>query len=47
MPSSAMQTVIPANSTARPEVSTASTIDCSIVLPRCSPCRWRTTMKSA
>ncbi len=47
IPSSAMQTVIPANITARPEVSSESTIASSTDLPRCRPCRKRVTMKSA
>ena len=47
MPSRAMQTMMPANITARPEVLTALTIDSSIVLPASSPCRWRVTMNRA
>ena len=42
-----MQTVIPANRTARPEVSSASAIASSGVSPRSSPWRNRVTMKSA
>ena len=39
MPSRAMQTMIPANSTARPEVFTALTMEDSTSLPAISPCR--------
>ena len=46
MPSRAMQTVMPANMTARPEVSSASTIARSAGSPRWSPCRKRVTMNS-
>ena len=42
-----MQTMIPANSTARPEVLTALTTDDSTSLPAMRPCRWRVTMNSA
>ena len=47
MPSSAMHTVIPANITARPEVSTASAIASATLRPACRPCRQRVTMNSA
>ena len=39
IPSIAMQTIIPANITARPEVSSDSITACSLVCPRSSP--WR------
>ena len=47
MPSRAMHTMMPANSTARPEVLTALTIDDSTSLPAIRPCRWRVTMNRA
>ena len=47
IPSRAMQTMIPANSTARPDVFTALTIEFSIGCPATSPCLWRVTMKRA
>ena len=47
MPSSAMQTVMPANRTARPEVSSALTAASSGVAPRMISWRYRVTMKSA
>ena len=47
MPSSAMHTVPPANSTARPEVSIAATAASSAVSPDCRPRRCRVTMNSA
>ena len=46
-PSSAMHTVVPANSTARPEVFTATTIDSSTGMPRSRLRRCRVTMNSA
>ena len=46
-PSSATQTVAPANSTARPEVSSARTAESSTVMPVFSPPRCLVTMKSA
>ncbi len=42
-----MHTMIPANMTARPEVSTALAIDVVTSLPAMRPCRCRVTMKSA
>lgn len=47
MPSSAMHTVPPAKSTARPEVFSAVTAASSGLLPRRMPLRWRVTMNSA
>ena len=47
MPSSAMQTMMPANSTARPEVLTALMIEVSTSLPAIRPWRCRVTMKRA
>ena len=47
MPSRAMQTMIPANSTARPDVLTALTMEGSTSLPAMRPWRWRVTMNSA
>ena len=47
MPSSAMHTTIPANSTVRPDVSMAVTREVSTSLPARSPCRCRDTMNSA
>ena len=47
MPSSAMQTMIPANRTARPEVLTALMMEDSMSRPATRPCRCRVTMKSA
>ena len=47
MPSRAMQTMMPANSTARPDVFTALMIELSIGCPATSPCRCRVTMKRA
>ena len=47
MPSSAMHTVLPANRTARPEVSMALTAASSGVSPACKPRRCLVTMKSA
>jgi len=47
MPSRAMQTMMPANRTARPEVLTAFTIDDSTSPPAIRPWRWRVTMNSA
>ena len=47
MPSSAMQTMIPANNTARPDVLTALMIEVSTSLPAMRPWRWRVTMNSA
>ena len=42
-----MQTMIPAKSTARPEVLTALTTDVSVSWPAMRPWRWRVTMNSA
>ena len=42
-----MQTMMPANSTARPDVLTALTIEDSTSLPAMRPCRCRVTMKRA
>ena len=42
-----MQTVMPANRTARPDVSRASTMASSTGLPAWMPWRMRVTMKSA
>ncbi len=47
MPSSAMQTVAPAKTTARPVVATAFAAASSTVLPRARPLRCRVTMNSA
>ena len=47
IPSIAMHTIIPANSTARPEVSIASTTASSPLSPRIRPWRYRVTMNSA
>ena len=47
MPSSAMQTMIPAKRTARPEVLTALTIESSVSRPATRPWRCRVTMKRA
>ena len=47
MPSRAMQTMMPANSTARPEVLTAVTTASSVSMPRIRPCRCRVTMNRA
>ena len=47
IPSMAMQTISPANRTARPEVSIASTTAASRVSPRASACLYRVTMNSA
>ena len=47
MPSSAMHTMIPAKSTARPEVLTALMMDDSTSRPATRPWRWRVTMKRA
>ena len=47
MPSSAMHTVLPANRTARPEVSMAWTAASSGVSPACRPRRCLVTMNSA
>ena len=47
MPSSAIHTVMPAKSTARPEVLTAVIIESSTLIPRFRPWRLRVTMKSA
>ena len=46
-PSSAITTVVPANSTARPAVSRASTTAASGSRPEASASRKRVTMKSA
>ncbi len=42
-----MHTMIPANSTARPEVLTALMMDDSTSRPATRPWRWRVTMKRA
>ncbi len=42
-----MQTMIPANSTARPDVLTAVMMESSTLLPARSPWRCRVTMNSA
>ena len=42
-----MQTMMPANRTARPEVLTAVAMDDSRSLPAISPCRCRVTMNRA
>ena len=42
-----MHTMMPANSTARPEVLTALTMERSTSLPATSPWRCRVTMKRA
>ena len=47
IPSIAITTIIPANSTARPEVSIASTTASSRLTPRRVACRKRVTMNSA
>ena len=47
MPSRAMHTVLPANSTARPELSMALTAACSGVSPDCRPRRCLVTMNRA
>ena len=47
MPSNAMQTIMPANMTARPEVFTAFTIEDSTSCPAIRPCRCLVTMNSA
>jgi hypothetical protein len=47
IPSSAMQTMIPANRTARPDVLTALTIEDSTSLPATRPWRCLVTMKRA
>ena len=46
-PRIAMHTVVPANSTARPEVLIEATIDSFTGIPRRRLRRWRVTMKSA
>ena len=47
MPSSEMTTVVPANSTARPAVSMASTVASRTSIPLCRFSRYRVTMNSA
>ena len=47
MPSSEMTTVVPANATARPAVSRATTVASSIEAPLCRFSRNRVTMNSA
>ncbi len=47
IPSIAMHTIIPANRTARPEVSSDSTAASSRCIPRSRPWRYRVTMNSA
>jgi hypothetical protein len=47
MPSSEMTTVVPAKDTARPAVSMATTVDCSVPMPLCRFSRNRVTMNRA
>lgn len=47
IPSTAMHTIIPANATARPDVSTDLTIDGSMSRPASTPWRCRVTMNKA